>query len=304
MRLALVTGGSGFIGKALIDRLLSQGWSVRNVDFVASPATHARLSHWPGSFLQPELLREAMVGVDTIFHLAATNFPRESNLNPLSDCQENVIGTMKLAEMAIEAKVRRIVFSSSGGTVYGNARATPIAESHPTQPITAYGISKLACEHYLRFYDGLAKGRPLTTLSLRIGNPYGPNQNIRKAQGALTTFCYNAANGIPITIWGDGTVERDFIHISDVTRAMARAADCPAHGTEINVGSGRGTSLNQILDAIRASLGRTIDVSYTESRSFDAPSNVLSIARARELLQWEPEIGIDEGVSELLGSFL
>lgn len=302
-RLALVTGGGGFIGQSLVRRLAGTGWAVRNLDFVPTRLAHPEVTHWAGSFLQADLLREAMVGVDTVFHLAATNFAREANARPLSDCQENVAGTLALADAAVDAGVRRIVFSSSGGTVYGPAQTVPITEDHPTCPITAYGISKLACEHYLRFYDGRGDKRELTTVTLRLANPYGPNQNIGKAQGALTTFCHHAATGQPIVIWGDGTVERDFIHVEDVARALAAAADASARGTEINIGSGRGTSLNQILSGIRKVLGRPLDVEYQPGRGFDVPRSILCTRRAARLLDWHPEIDLESGIRELLEHF-
>lgn len=302
-RLALVTGGGGFIGQTLVRHLVGLGWSVRNLDFVPGRQAFPGVSHWAGSFLQADLLREALVGVDTVFHLAATNFPREADAHPRSDCRENVVGTVALADAALDAGVRRIVFSSSGGTVYGRARTVPVTEDHPTCPINAYGVSKLACEHYLRLYDGRGSARELTTLTLRVANPYGPHQNIEKAQGALTTFCHHAATGRPITIWGDGTVERDFIHVEDVARALAMAADARARGTEINIASGRGTSLNEILAAIRRVLGHPIEVRYQPARAIDVPRSVLSIERASRLLDWRPEIGLEQGVRELLARF-
>lgn len=297
-RVAVVTGGGGFIGQILVRHLLVAGWTVRNLDFMSGGISDPRLSHWQGSFTNHDLLHEAMVDADCIFHLASTHFPREANANPYADCESGVLGLIAMVTMAISIGVRRIVFASSGGTVYGPLIQVPVSEDHPTRPITAYGVSKLACEHYLRFFDT----RSIETLSLRIANPYGPGQNIRKAQGALTTFCHHAAQGLPIVIWGDGTVERDFVHVEDVAKALVLAADSPARGTEINIGSGKGASLNGLLDLIRQN-GFDPLVEYQEARAFDVPRSVLCIDRARDLLGWIPDIGLEKGIAGMMQAF-
>jgi UDP-glucose 4-epimerase len=296
----LVTGGGGFIGGHLVGGLLSTGAEVGNLDFIPGRHTHPRLIHWPGSFLDPSLVREALVGVDTLYHLAATNFPRESNRDPRRDAEENLIGTLGLLDMAVAAGVRRVIFCSSGGTVYGPTDTVPIAEDHPTSPISAYGIVKLSIEKYLRLY---AVQAGIETLSLRLANPYGPHQNIRKAQGALTTFCHRALLDEPIEIWGDGTVERDYIHIDDVTRAMLLAGASPLSGTEINIGSGQGTSLNTLLAEIEAALGRPVRRRYLDGRAFDVPRNHLDIRRAASQLDWQPEVTLRDGICRLLEFF-
>lgn len=293
----LVTGGGGFIGSHLVGGLLATGAEVGNLDFIPGRHSHSRLIHWPGSFLDPSLLREALVGVDTVYHLAATNFPRESNRDPRRDAEENLIGTLGLLDMAVSAGVGRVVFCSSGGTIYGPTDAVPITEDHPTSPISAYGIVKLSIEKYLRLY---AAQTGIGTLSLRLSNPYGPYQNIRKAQGALTTFCHRALLDEMIEIWGDGTVERDFIYIDDVTRAMLLAGTSPLSGTEINIGSGQGTSLNTLLTEIEAVLGRPVRRRYLDGRAFDVPRNHLDIGRAATALGWQPGVGLRDGIRRLL----
>ncbi|WP_162848114.1 NAD-dependent epimerase/dehydratase family protein [Litoreibacter halocynthiae] len=294
----MVTGGGGFIGQALLTQLLGAGWSVRNLDFIAGKISHENLTHWQGSFTNNDLLHEAMFGVDCIFHLASTHFPKEANAHPFADAESSILGTIALADMAKVSGVRRIVYASSGGTVYGNLVEVPVPETHPTRPITAYGISKLASEHYLRFLDSGG----IETLSLRVANPYGPGQNISKAQGALTTFCHHAVQNLPISIWGDGTVERDFIHVDDVARAFVLAADSTARGTEVNIGSGQGVSLNHLLELIRLA-GCSPDVEYQDARAFDVPRSVLSIQRARELLGWIPEKDLKSGIEEMIQAF-
>lgn len=300
---SLVIGGSGFIGRYLVERLLAAGQDVRTLDLGPSAISHPRLTHWSGSFLQSELLDESLTGVDCVYHLAATAMPREANLNPRRDSQENVLGTLGILDAAIVRNVRRLIFISSGGTVYGPTDQVPIPETHSTNPINAYGVSKLACEKYLRLYNGRGTDIPLSTISLRVANPYGPRQNTRKAQGALTTFAFQAVQGERIQIWGDGSVERDFIHVRDVARAIELAGRSDVSGTEINIGSGKGTSLNDLLTMIERALGRPVPRDYRPARSFDVPRNFLDIAKAKRELDWTPEIGLQGGISELIAHF-
>lgn len=305
IRKALVTGGGGFIGSALTRKLLSAGIEVRNLDFLANRFSDPRLIHFQGSFLDHGLVREAMSGVDCVFHLAATTFTREANNNPLRDAQENILGTLQLLDYACEAQAGRMVFCSSGGTVYGPSELELIPETAPTNPISAYGASKLACEKYMRLYDrssssGVGNGT-LSTVTLRVANPYGAGQNIAKAQGALTTFCHRAVSGQPIEIWGDGTVERDYIEVRDVADALLNAARAEnISGTEINIGSGSGTSLNELIATITELMGRSPVVNFHPARGFDVPRNVLDTGRAAQLLGWHPQIALRDGMAGLI----
>lgn len=294
----VVTGGGGFIGNSVVRALLDDGWPVRNLDYVATRFSDPNLTHWAGSFLDHTLVRESLVGAEAVVHLAASGFAREANEDPYRDCQENVLGTIHLLDQAAKAGVGRFLFASSGGTVYGPTDAVPVVESHATNPLTAYGISKLACEKYLRFFDAQ---RGISTLTLRVSNPYGPDQNTRKGQGALTLFCQKAVEGGPVEIWGDGTVERDFIAVADVARAFVAALNRPdVRGREINIASGQGTSLNRIIEAITQATGQPLQVDHKPGRSFDVQRNYLDIRAARDLLDWSPRIGLADGIRNLL----
>lgn len=293
----LVTGGGGFVGGHLIEALLATGAQVRDIDLKPNRRSHPSLDYWSGSFLDAALIREAMVGIDTIYHLAATNFPRESNAEPLRDAQENLMGSLQLLDIAAKSGARRFVFISSGGTVYGPTSSVPITEDHPTNPITAYGICKLAVEKYLRLYAGQES---IETISLRLANPYGAKQDIRKAQGAVTTFAHRAIANKTIEIWGDGSVERDFIHIDDVINGIIAAGNARVSGLEVNLGSSEGTSLTQLVSEIERALGRRVDVAYKPARGFDVPRNFLDITLAKSALGWAPKVGLREGIGRLL----
>lgn len=300
----VITGGAGFIGSALTRHLLDRGCRVHNLDYLPNRFADPALTHFQGSFMDHGIVREAMAGADCLVHLAATGFAREANADPARDAEENILGTIRLLGNAVEMGVGRVVFCSSGGTVYGTARDVPIAEDAPTHPISAYGVSKLACEKYLRLFDGAAlpgQGR-MSTLTLRVANPYGAGQNIAKAQGALATFCHNAVAGRPIQIWGDGLVERDYIDVRDVARALDLAIrQTDVAGCEINIGSGQGTSLNRLVEMIAEAMGARPQVIHQPGRSFDVARNHLDIGLARERLGWQPEIALRDGIADLLG---
>lgn len=305
IRRVAITGGGGFIGSALTRNLLGRGIAVNNLDYLPNKFTHPLLVHFQGSFLDHGLVREAISGVDCVFHLAATGFSHEANANPVRDVEENIVGTLKLLEIASELKVARMVFCSSGGTIYGPTDQVPIQEETATNPVSAYGISKLACEKYMRLFDatnpsGVGNG-VMTTLSLRVSNPYGADQNISKAQGALVTFCHRTLNNEPIVIWGDGTIERDYIDVRDVAEALYLAGSrTDVSSREINIGSGQPTSLINLLDMISAVLNRRPVVDFQKGRGFDVPRNYLDISAAQTLLNWSPRIDLQTGITELL----
>lgn len=294
---ALVTGGSGFIGSHLVDKLVSLGWNVRVLDlfdrrFGPAPASvdliRADLSN-------EYAVREALVDVDVVYHLAWSTIHEVATREPLQDIEANVMPSVQLIDHCHSSGVQRVVFFSSGGTVYGPTQHLPITEAHPTYPINAYGITKLAVEKYLHMYHHLYG---LEYVVLRPSVPYGPGQDPRRRQGAINVFLYRAARGEPIEIWGDGSVVRDYFFISDLVSAAVQAAT--AQGLEgehvYNVGGGQGYSLNDLVEVIQKTAGRRVNTVYQPGRRFDVPSVVLDTSRAAACLQWRPEIGLSEGV--------
>jgi UDP-glucose 4-epimerase len=293
----LVTGGGGFIGKHLIERLLSQGHTVSVLDIVAPAIKHQNLNYISGSFLHSEVVVGAIKGMQVLYHLAATKFPQNANAEPIADISENIVGSAQLFQLAVENGLEKTIFCSSGGAVYGETNAVPIREDQPTIPIAAYGMSKLAVENYLRFFGRQGE---MQTVSLRVANPYGPKQNINNAQGALTTFCAKAIREEKIEIWGDGSVERDYIFIADVIDAFVACLDTDLDGRPINIGSGVGLSLNEIIQQIRDVQDTNISVQYFPGRAFDVPKNFLDISRAKEILNWSPKTDLSDGIRTTL----
>ena len=182
-----------------------------------------------------------------MLHLVSTTLPKSSNDDPLYDAQSNILATLELLNSMVEERVRRIVFISSGGTVYGPPQYLPVDEKHPTEPLVSYGVTKLAIEKYLVMYRHLHGIEPVI---LRVANPYGERQRVETAQGAVAVFLDRALRDQPIEIWGDGTVSRDYLHVSDVAEAFALALVYSGPHTVFNVSSGRGTSLLELLRII------------------------------------------------------
>jgi UDP-glucose 4-epimerase len=220
--------------------------------------------------------------------------PKDSNDDPIYDVKSNVIGTLQMLNAMVAKKVHKIIFISSGGTVYGIPKYLPIDEQHPTDPLVSYGITKLMIEKYLHIFESL---HGIKAITLRVANPYGERQRIETAQGAVGVFLHNALKGIPIDIWGDGSVRRDYICISDVAEAFLKAVNYEGSNRVFNISSGQGTSLNELIALLESVLGKTIERRYLAARPFDVPVSILSNQLAHEQFQWTPLTSMSEGIS-------
>lgn len=294
----LVLGGGGFIGSHVCEALLNEGHQVRvfekervskeNIQHILS-----RLEWVEGDFTNEIHIANSVKGIDLIIHSIGTTHPKSSNENPVYDIQSNLVSTLHLLEAARKAGVKKVIFFSSGGTVYGIPQKTPITEDHPCEPICSYGIQKLSIEKYLRLYQYLYG---LDYAIMRIANPYGERQRPVAWQGSVIVFLYKALRDEQIEIWGDGSVIRDFLYITDVAQAVIKLIDYRGKHRIFNIGSGTGQSLLQVLGAIEKAIGRKPDVKFTPARPFDVPVNVLDIARAEAELGWKPEVSFEEGI--------
>lgn len=293
----LVLGGSGFIGSHLVDALVRAGGTVRCFGRPGQneryPYQHPALERVDGDFTSERDVREAVHGCNVVYHLVSTTLPGPSNLNPISDVETNLVATLRLLNAAVEEGVSHLVFVSSGGTVYGIPESLPITENHPTTPLCSYGITKLAIEKYLQLYAGL---HGIRVTVLRLSNPFGERQRSDSGQGAVAAFLGRVLRNEPIDIWGDGTVVRDYVHVSDVVSAMVRVLEYHGPRQIFNIGSGRGTSLNALLDTIEQVTGAAPARRYLASRGFDVPTNVLGIDLARSELGWEPQLALEQGI--------
>lgn len=293
-----VIGGGGFIGRSVCRQLVGAAFPIKVLDRPGVSAgddmeNGAGVEWIEGDFSNAADLERVIRDCEVVFHLVSTTLPQTSNEDPLFDLESNVGGTLRLLDIARKMAVRKIVFASSGGTVYGVPRTTPIDEGHATEPICAYGVSKLAIEKYLELYRVL---HGLEYSVLRIANPYGVGQSPYSKQGAIAVFLSKALSGETIEIWGDGRVVRDYLYVADVAEAMLGAAQYTGSHRIFNIGSGCGHSLVEIVSAIEHVLGRRVERRFLAGRSFDVPSNVLAIDRARAELGWSPRTALDEGL--------
>lgn len=298
-KICLIFGGCGFIGSHVADVLLDHGYSVRIFDKLH--ANTANIDHIlndieliEGDFSNEHDIKESIKGVDYIFHMIASTLPQTSYENPLYDIRANIVSTVQLLAQAAEIKkIKKIIFSSSGGTIYGIPTRIPIDEEHPTSPICPYGISKLAIEKYLYYFY---KIKGLNFVSLRLSNPYGERQNIMGAQGVISVFLGKILHGQEIEIWGDGSIYRDFVYVKDVAEAFLRALENNNSSTIYNVGSGKGVSIKELIDLLGTITGNKIKTNFIKGREIDIPINVLKAMKAKKELGWKPKVSLEEGI--------
>ena len=294
----LVLGGKGFIGSHLVDALLHAGHQVRVFDragiaSLTEPASRAQVEWHDGDFTNESDVTRALAGCDVCFHLVATTLPKSSNADPAFDVDTNVVPSIRLFTQAVRAGVKKVIFVSSGGTVYGMPRYVPVDEVHPTDPISSYGITKLAIEKYLHLFHTL---HGLSYAVLRPSNPFGERQRVQASQGAVAVFMGKVLRGEPVEIWGDGSVVRDYLYIGDLTAAFMAAMGYDGPERVFNIGSGAGHSLNSVLDGIEQVTGRKAERRYLAARPFDVPTNVLAIGRAKAALNWAPATSFLDGL--------
>jgi UDP-glucose 4-epimerase len=262
--------------------------------------TEAHVEWVRGDFADINLVRRALHDVEVVFHLISTSLPASSNNNLPLDLSSNVLPTLNMLEAARSAGVRKVIYTSSGGTVYGVPERTPIPEDHPLNPICAYGVHKLAIEKYLYLVHHLWG---IEYAVLRPSNPYGPGQPVNRPQGAIAQFARKIAHREPVEIWGDGSVVRDYVYIDDVIRACLMLADHQGPSRTFNIGTGQGTSLLELVYSIEGVTGEKAKIQFREGRSADVPVNILDISRAGTEMNWRPEVPLSVGIRRALEGF-
>jgi len=293
-----ILGAGGFLGTNLSRALVHQGHSVRAFGRRMTFPDALQGCDWiPGDFTDSASVASAIDGCEVVFHLVTATTPANANVDKIADLNANVINTLHLLNACRETGVRRVVFVSSGGTIYGIPNQVPTPETASTNPITAYGISKLAIEKYLGLYQHLYG---LEYRVLRLANPFGPFQTALKNQGVIGAFARGVLAGKPIEIWGDGSVTRDYVYVDDVVEALVLAATHEGLGRIFNIGSGEGRSLNDIVAAIVGLLGEKIPVNYCPGRPVDVPVSVLDTALAQKELGWRARTPFEEGLRNTL----
>ncbi|MEK9132223.1 MAG: NAD-dependent epimerase/dehydratase family protein [Patescibacteria group bacterium] len=290
----LVLGGTGFIGSHFVDAALGEGFSVkvlsRSAEKFRKPLQG--VEYRIGDFKDEKLLAGALEGVDVVFHALSASVPATSNKNPQADIENNLLGTVKLLDQMVKCGVKRIIYLSSGGAVYGNSAKTPVAETEPTNPLSSYAITKVAIEDYLLLYEKLHGLRPLI---FRPSNVYGPRHGHIGVQGLITTSLSEALHGRALKVWGDGTAIRDYLYIDDFIKLCILGLKSDEVGI-FNAGAGCGHSVLEIIDAISQILGKKVDAIFGKSNPTDVKKIVLDISKARRTFGWKPVTALSDGI--------
>jgi UDP-glucose 4-epimerase len=295
----LVVGGNGFVGSHVIDILEINKINSVVFDLKSNLARNGEFCTFiKGDLSNSALLEEIICSkkISHVIHLASTTLPKTSNENIKFDISSNVIDTIDLLDLCVKYKVKKILFMSSGGTVYGSANCLPVREDHQTNPICSYGISKLTIEKYLILYNHL---HGLNFIVLRAANPYGPGQNPLIGQGVIANFIHKIRLGKSLEVWGDGNVVRDYFDVRDLALLTYKALFSDACGI-FNAGSGLGLSINELIKVIATNLLVTPTVIYSEQRVLDVKSIILDCSKAKKVFNWSASIDIDSGICDYL----
>ena len=305
----LVTGAAGFIGSTLVDRLLADGHAVIGVDDLSSGRSEniveaERSTHF--EFAKADIVSADLVGLladtrpEVVFHLAAQIDVRHSVADPQFDSTVNVVGTVRLAEAARQAGVRKIVHTSSGGSIYGTPSTYPTSEAAPVDPASPYAAGKYAGEVYLNMFRNLYG---LQCSHIAPANVYGPRQDPHGEAGVVAIFSQALLAGRPTKIFGDGTDTRDYVFVDDVVDAFAKAAGEAGGGQRFNIGTGVETSVRQLHTAIASAVGAPDEPEFHPARLGDLQRSCLDNRRAASVLGWQPNVNLDDGVARTVAFF-
>ncbi len=296
MKRCLVLGGNGFLGSHLAEALVVSGFEVTIFDNREQKRPDIRedsIGYRQGDFLNENDLARALDGTDYVFHFISMTLPGPSLESPVYDIESNVIGTVRLLQQCCKAGVEKIIFPSSGGTVYGEPDTIPVRETDPVRPVHPYAISKVTIEMYLRSFYEL---HGLDYLILRYANPYGERQMPFGNQGVIPIFLHAIMKGRSPVIYGDGSMVRDYIYISDLVDATIAIVKKDPPERLFNVGSGRGTSVHELLGTMAEVLGVEINPLYADPPGTYLSRIILDISRMQHYTGWKPRVGLAEGI--------
>lgn len=299
-----IYGSNGFIGRHLVRRLAAQGMPVRAISrrqdkfFVSS--IRGPVEFLEADFTDSLAMAASLQDVDTVVQLISTSSPGLKNDHAIADIEDNVIPHVAFLRSCVQAGIRRYVFLSSGGTVYGPGVATPTPETAATRPICSHGLTKLVVEKYIQMHGHLDD---LQYVILRLANPFGPGQEFRKGQGLIPAILDRYEKRLPIRIYGKGEARRDYIYIDDVIDAIAATLGMQdASSLILNIGSGETRSILDVIDAIEAVTGHPFVREYVDERNTDVNVSSLDIARARSVLHWSPRIPFEQGIEQTVAA--
>lgn len=289
----LVLGGHGFIGSHIVESLICTGHQVR-VFARHSPEFHYEAEWFKGDFLDKSKLSEALIGMDAVVHCISTTVPATSAADPVYDITSNLIGTVELLRLMHLHNVHRLVYLSSGGTVYGNPESNPVSENAPLNPISSYGAVKVGIEKFIGISESMWGVEPVI---LRPSNPFGERQGHKGVQGLISTILNNIIKQQPTIIYGDGSAVRDYIYVKDLANLVCKSLISERAGT-YNAGSGMGYSVDQVIATMESVTGKRVERKYTNGRGFDVKEIVLDNSRAVSDFGWRSTTPFELGVSK------
>lgn len=295
----LVLGGGGFVGTHLCNRLVLAGYNVRAFGRKKPTSLHNDIEFLSGDFADINQVRHALVGQDYVYHLIHGTSPPKVNSDITGDIIRTINPTLSLLSQCAEHEIKKVIFISSGGTVYGNNGMIASRESDPTLPMSAYGAHKLLIENYLRVFSST---KQLDYMIFRLSNPYGPLQSVNKGVGLIAAVIDAIRNDRTVDIFGDGETQRDYIYIEDAVRAMVSAISYQGTHKIINIGSGEGKSINEIISLIEQAMGVKAKKNTLPGRSFDVRKSVLDISLIRNELDWHPYVDLSDGINLTVNS--
>ncbi len=299
----LVTGGAGFIGSHLADRLIQEGHQVVVVDNLSTGKK--KNINKQATFYKTDILSSGMERIfqkekpQLVCHYAAQMDVRKSVEDPVFDAKNNIIGFLNLLNLAVKNKVRRVIFASSGGAIYGEQEVFPVPETHPTRPISPYGVSKLASEQYLYYYQKVCG---LECTSLRFANVYGPRQFPFGEAGVIAIFIQKLLNNEQPIINGNGMQTRDYVFVSDVIEANMAVINSDVNDT-FNVGTGVETSVNDLFAALLEHTGSGIKAYHGAQKEGEQLRSSLNYSKLNQMLDWEPTVTLKDGLIATIQSF-
>lgn len=301
----LVTGGAGFIGSHIVEAFLARGHRVSVVDNLIT-GTKENL-HRDAAFFEADIRDAAAMArifsegrFDAVVHEAAQMDVRKSVADPVFDASVNILGMLTLLENCVRTEIRRVIFASSGGAIYGEQDVFPADETHPTRPISPYGVAKLSTEQYLFYYRAVYG---IDAVCLRYANVYGPRQNPEGEAGVVAIFTTRMLHGESPVINGDGKQTRDYVYVGDVVRANVRALEAPPGFQVFNVGTGVETDVNHLFHVLRQATGSVCAERHGEAKLGEQRRSVLDTGHIGEVLGWRQEVALEEGLRRTVEFF-
>lgn len=294
----LVIGGTGFLGSHLVAKLLEKNYNVRvfSRGNLKSVYRYDNVEYIEGDLQKNYLLNKALRRIDYVYYFASTTNPKSSENDLIFDSSSNLIPLIALLNMCVENNIKKFIFCSSGGAIYGNTSALPISEDVICNPISSYGLVKLSMEMYIKYFN---RKYNLRYEILRLSNPYGVNKISNVSKGIIPTFIKSIVLNQKIKVFGDGEIIRDYIYIDDFINLNLKLLTIKEKNNTMNIGSGVGISINQLINKIESSIGKKALIDYLPSREFDVHKNILKINKVKDVYKWEPTTILDDGIKKI-----